>query len=71
MMKKLLSFLLCAIMLCTTGYLFACNNDNSTDNGPRTELRVLSFRPEDKDFYEGWFIKEFEKENPDIKVLYD
>lgn len=70
-MKKLLSFLLCAIMLCTTGYLFACNNDNSTDNGPRTELRVLSFRPEDKDFYEGWFIKEFEKENPDIKVLYD
>lgn len=67
MMKKLISFLLCVLMLCSAGLLVACGGRG---DGPRTELKVLSFRVEDKDFYE-WFKKQFEKENTDIKISYD
>ena len=65
-MKKFTGFLLCLLMLCSVGLFAACGGDE----GERTELKVLGFRVEDKDFYE-WFIEEFEKENPDIRISYD
>ena len=47
----------------------ACNVITGGNDG-RVELSVLNFRPEDQDFYE-WMIDEFEKEYPNIRVIYE
>lgn len=65
-MKKIFSLILCVLMVTVSvSALVACG---SKDN--RTDLNVLSFRVEDKDYYK-WFEKEFEKEYPDINIEYE
>jgi raffinose/stachyose/melibiose transport system substrate-binding protein len=38
--------------------------------GDRTQLRIINFRPEDQEFY-IWLETEFEKEYPEINVVYE
>jgi hypothetical protein len=61
-MKKVLSLILAAVCVCC-GLAFAgCG-------GSSAKLRVINFRPEDKEFYD-WFCAEFTRETG-IQVVYE
>jgi raffinose/stachyose/melibiose transport system substrate-binding protein len=60
-MKKTI-FLSTAFLL--TSVLVGCGG------GSRTQLRIINFRPEDQEFY-IWLEAEFEKEYPNINVIYE
>ncbi|MBQ7164011.1 MAG: extracellular solute-binding protein [Clostridia bacterium] len=68
-MKKIVTLLICCLT-CFSLLLTSCKKEKNGYDGPVTELKVLNFRVEDKDFYK-WFEKEFEKENPDIDIIYE
>lgn len=65
-MKKILATVLGVLLAATAlGSFAACNR-----GGDRTELNVLNYRVEDKDFYD-WFEEAFEEEYPEIDLVYE
>lgn len=74
-MMKMRKFLVLAILLLCFGFLAACSDKESKDDGSSdekvdaVELELYSWRPEDRQAYET-FIEAFEAENPGIKVKF-
>ena len=65
-MKKIVAVLLGALL--AVGALAGMTACGDGEN--RTELKVLNYRVEDKDFYK-WFEREFEAEYTDIDLVYE
>lgn len=65
-MKRIKSLIMMVLIMGFTLVLTACGGGS----GDRTKLQVINFRPEDQAFY-IWLEKEFEKEYPEIDVIYE